>query len=421
MSDAVVAREAKLAKRALSRENSSMSFRLSALIPPEAPRPAGERWGGLGLGLLCVLTSAACPRSGPEVDPKLAADGHYVAAQSAYLKGDFATAHAQFAEVRKLSPEDPRLPVAEGELFLSEANVGQALASFEEAARREPRRASTWARLGHLYSLKGDRAKAFEALGKALAVNPKDPSALETLGELELKEGKTDEAVKHYVQASESAPDSARAELVLKASGVLTKKGRGPEALQLLEDAIKRGVSSAEVLGEVGDRSVEAGDLDRAVAAYADAAKANPKDPTLLELVGELEAKRGRASEAEAAFRASLAVKDRAVVHVSLARLCQQKKSEACVKEELDRALATASGEEVREAIDLAELLVSVDRKGDALTLLNGVSQEAEQKGNTALQLRTARLAKEQGDKVALQAACQRAVASAGGRSLRCP
>jgi hypothetical protein len=87
---------------------------------------------------------------------------------------------------------------------------------------------------------------------------------------------------------------------------------------------------------------------------------------------------------------------------------------------ELDRALANASGEELRETTDLADLLVSLNRAKDALTLLRAVSEEADQKGNTELQLKTARLAKTLKDEVTVRAACTRAL-STGLAGVRCP
>ena len=98
----------------------------------------------------------------------------------------------------------------------------------------------------------------------------------------------------------------------------------------------------------------------------------------------------------------------------------QEKKDDACVSAELERAFASASGEEERETIDLAELLASLGRKKDALSLLRALSEENEQKGNFQLHLRTARLAKELNDNVTVTAACTRALAG-GQAGLNCP
>ena len=136
--------------------------------------------------------------------------------------------------------------------------------------------------------------------------------------------------------------------------------------------------------------------------------------------VKRLQLKLGKVTEAEAAFRSSLLVKDRGVVHVALARLCQQKKDDPCAQAELQKALKTSTGEELRETLELGELLADFGRKKDALELLRSVSEESEQKRNTELHLRTARLAQELKDEVTVRAACTRAL-STGQAGLKCP
>lgn len=375
-----------------------------------------RRAGACLLGLVLL----GCPKPGDDVDPKVRADGHYLAGQSAFLKGDFAEAHKQFDEVKKYHPEDPRLPVAEGELFLSEVKVGEAIEAFERAAKADPKRGTTWSRLAYLYSLKNEKEKAREAVQKALAANARDFNALETLADLQLGDGDVDAGVVSLVASSEAAPDASRAELGLRAAQELVKVGRKAEAAEVLQALVGKGITSAAIFNELGDRLVEAQRLEEAAAAYERAAGADPKDPTLWELAGEVRLRLGKTDEAVAAFQKSLAVKDRGVVHVALARICHQKKDDGCLKRELDLALTTSTGEEMRETMELAELLVLVGRKKDGLELLRTLSEEGEQKGNLELHLRTARLAKELKDEVTLKAACTRALAG-GQAGLKCP
>lgn len=376
----------------------------------------------LAAGLLGLCLLAGCKKDEPPpIDPKIEADGHYLAGTAAYLKGDFKQAHAQYAEVKKLNPTDARLPAAEGEVYLAEVKLDDALASFEAAVKLDPKRGTTWSRLGFIQSLKGHPDLAKEALGKALALNPRDFNALEAIAELELKDKKLDDAVKHFLAASESSPGPSKGPLVLRAVEELTRAGRQPEALQVLEEAAKKGLTVPELMTELGDRLVQATRLAEAVAAYTVAAKANATDPSLWELVGELQMKLDKPGDAEAAFRESLRIKDRGVVHAALARLCQQRKDSKCVKDEVDQALLKASGEEPRELIDIADLLASVGRKPDALQLLKGLAEEEEQLHDGALQLKLARLAKAMGDKETVKSACVRALRSPDAGVTRCP
>ncbi len=371
----------------------------------------------LRLVLLALL--GACPKPYDGVDPKLVADGHYLQGQAAYLKGDFEEAAKQFAEARKLNPDDRRLPVAEGELALSQVKIDDALAAFERAVKLDANRAASWSRLGYLYALKNNRAKAQEALDRAISLNPRDYNAHESVAELQLEAGDRDGGLATLRHAFELAPDIAKAELALRLTGELQKSGRGDEVRALLEEAVKQGARSPTVYSELGDQLVAAGRLADAVNAYTEAAKLDRKDPAHWELVGHLQARLKAPKEAEAAFRESLKVQDRGVVHVALARLCQEKKDETCVKAELDAALDTASGEELRETLDLAELLISLGRKPDALALYLSLGEEPDSAANVELHLRTARLAVELKNEAAQKTACERALAAQPG--VKCP
>jgi tetratricopeptide (TPR) repeat protein len=370
--------------------------------------------------LLAVVCLTGCPKDEPMPDPKTQGDGYYLAGTAAYLKGDFKAAHEQYEMVKKLNPTDPRLPAAQGEVFLAEVKLDDALKSFEEAVKIDPKRATNWSRLGFIQSLKGHPKEAKEALAKALEFNPRDFNALESTAELDLKEKKLDEAVVHFLAASEAAPDNAKASLVLRAVEELTKGGKAVEALKILEETVNKGIKAPELMSELGDRLVQANRLPEAVDAYSVAAKANNTDPSLWELVGELQARLDKPADAEAAFRESLRIKDRGVVHAALARLCQSRKDMTCVRAEVDLALLKASGEEPRELVDIADLLASVGRKADALKLLSGLADEEEQQHDGALQLKLAHLAKDVGDKAALKTACARVLASDAGVT-KCP
>lgn len=373
--------------------------------------------GSLAVAALTLI--AACKKPGDDVSPAAKADGHYLQAQAAFLNGDFAKAHAEFDEVRKLVPEDPRLPAAEGEVYLSEVKLDQAIASFEKAAAADAKRATNWSRLAYLYGLKDQKKKAAEAVEKALALNPKDFNALDVRAELRLSAGDVDGGLGDLLRASTLAPELQRPDFVLRATDTLRKTGREAEVLEVLATALDGGVKSAELQSQLGDALVVTGRLQDALDSYQLAAKANPKDPTLWELAGELQLKLGHEQEAEQAFRASLAVKDRAVVHVALARMCLARKDDACVKAEVDKAFETVSGEELRESLELSALLETLGRKKDALAILIALSEEAEQRLNVELHLKAARLAQELKDPVASQAACTRALVSAP--TVRCP
>ena len=139
------------------------------------------------------------------------------------------------------------------------------------------------------------------------------------------------------------------------------------------------------------------------------------------ELVGRIYASQGKSADALAAFRESLKVKDRALVHVAIAQLHLAQKDRKAAEEELGKALETASGSDMREMIELSELLVTLERKPDALRILSNLAAEPDNAKNEDLQLRTARLARELKDTELVKTACSRITGRDGGGAPSCP
>jgi tetratricopeptide (TPR) repeat protein len=365
--------------------------------------------------VLALCLAAGCSKKPDEgaltpEEKKAEAEGKYLQATQAFMSGNYPEAHKLFDEVKKIAPDDPRLPAAEAEVFLAEMKMTDALAAFERAAKLDPKRATNYSRIGYIQNIKGNREAAVAALSKAIELNPNDFNAYEAMGDIALKDGKVPEAIAQYLKASEVCPDQMKPGLIVKAAQEQAKAGLTDNAIQTEEDAWKRGIKSSELLSDLGERLVAKARLADAAKAYTEAAQLEKGDPGLWELVGELYVKLDKPGDAEAAFRESLKVQERGVVHVALARLCIKRKDNACLKAELDLALEKSTGEEPRELLELAELLASVGRTSDAAKLIAGFANEEGNFGDGALQLRAAQLAKESGDKAAVKDFCTRAL-----------
>lgn len=372
------------------------------------------------LPLLALIAAAACDDT-PKIDPKDRAEGLYVKGNSEYLHGDFEQALASFAEMKQLAPADPRLPAAVGEVYLSMGKYAEALAEFQAALVLDPKRSTTWSRIGFIQAQTGKLEEAQSSLRKAVGLYPKDFNALEQLAEIHLKRGEKEDAIRHFKLAAEVSPDKLKPEYLMRAVELLQQESRNAEALTLLQKWVEQGLRTPEVLSAFGDEQVRAGKLDAAAAAYKDAALKAPKDPSMWELVGRIYASQGKSADALAAFRESLKVKDRALVHVALAQLYLSQKDRKAAEEELGKALETASGSDVRELIELSELLVTLGRKPDALRILSNLAAEPDNAKNEDLQLRTARLAKDLKDTELVKAACSRVTGQNGAAAPACP
>jgi tetratricopeptide (TPR) repeat protein len=376
-----------------------------------------SRWRVLPLVL---LLSAACD-DGPKMPgPKEQAEGYYIKGNAEYLQGNFDEALKSFDTMKTLQPEDPRLPAALGEVYLSMGRLNDALAQFELALKNDSKRSTNWSRVGFIHAQLGHVDEAQSALRKALALYPRDYNALEQLAELDLKRGEKEPALKHLLLAADVSPDALKAGLVMRAVDLLTTEGRHAEALQLLTDVIARGLRDPQLLTAQGDELVRAGQLPGAAAAYREAASKSPRDPTLWELVGEISMKLDKPGDAQAAWRESLRVKDRAIIHVALARLHLGRGEREAAEQELNKALETVSGSDVREMTELAELLVAFGRKPDALRIFSSLSAEPDHAKDVALQLRTATLARELKQEGLAASACER-IAQSGTKLKKCP
>lgn len=364
---------------------------------------------------LLVLLASGCKKeesAEPELPAKEHAEGLYLQGTSQYLQGKFDEALLSFSEMRKLTPNDPRLPAAVGEVYLSQGKLPEATTEFEAALKLDPKRSTNWSRLGFIHAQVGKRDEAVTELRKAVELNPRDFNALEQLGEIHLKRREIDEALADFTHASEVAPDSLKAGLLQRAVDTLIQEKRHADLLPLLQKATAQGIRAPEILTALGDEQVRAGQLPEALATYREAAGKSPKDPTLWELVATLHQRLGQPEEAAKAYAESLKVKDRAIVHVALARLAMERVDKAGAEKELELALGSVSGADVRELSEVATLLSDLDRKQDALRILASLAGEPGQLKDVEFQLRTARLAKELKDATVMKEACDRVLAA---------
>ncbi len=102
---------------------------------------------------------------------------------------------------------------------------------------------------------------------------------------------------------------------------VLQQDNRHEEALDLLLKSAAQGVRSPEVLTALGDEQVRAGKLDEAAGAYREAAHQGAEGSLAVGARREIYASQGKSADALTAYRESLRVKDRAIVHVAMARV----------------------------------------------------------------------------------------------------
>lgn len=345
--------------------------------------------------LLVGCVWAACVQDEkPAVTPEMHANGLYLAATTAYAAGKYDEAEKKFTEVAVLNPSDPRLPVAQGELYLAQGRNKEARAAYERAVRNEPARAANHSRLGALLLRLGEPVAAEASLRQALKLKPDDYNAMDVLARIEASRAKVDEAVALYKKAAELAPENLKPSLRLDAARVLGNAKRESEAVAVLEEARQRKEVSDELLADLANRLVLAERYEEALSAYRDLTLLRPQNMPTWQMVGELELRAGRLVQAEEALRKALELKKNASLHAALARVCKRQKNEACAQEELKAAIESMTSDEPLALLAVAEAMAELGRPADGLKMIESLLETSQLKNDSSLLLKAAALAK---------------------------
>jgi len=247
--------------------------------------------------------------------------------------------------------------------------TGEGEAAHERArelTEKNPKDAGPWIVWSRILYDEARPAEAIGALRKAIALNPLLRTAFAELGEMLLAEGKVDEALDAFDRAQELDPLDARAEF--SAAKGLADAGRLEEAEERLRALLIRhpwhGRAALELLDILTDRG-ESNEWTYQLARRAARYKGTSGPRSLLALA-RLELERGRPEEAIAGFEAAIEANfERARAQVGLAQALVQldRRAEALVL--LEAALASKDLEEPMIAMALLEELKSEERVDD--------------------------------------------------------
>lgn len=110
----------------------------------------------------------------------------------------------------KRHPDDERIDLRRGEIFLMGRNAEQALLSFQKAVKMQPNRASAYYGLGRAWQLKEGLRTAREFAGRAVELEPDNPAYLQLLGTICDALGESEEAIRHLERAAQSPAASSK-------------------------------------------------------------------------------------------------------------------------------------------------------------------------------------------------------------------
>lgn len=212
---------------------------------------------------------------------------------------------------RRAIEADPHFIGAYNNLALIYENRGEpekAIDLYGKALAKEPGNAVVLNNLGSLYFAKGDLAEARRLWERASRADPSYASPLNNLAGIEIAVGAFDAAERLLRRALALQPRYGDARINL----AIIERARGrPEAARAeLEAAAEDPASRPAALTQLGALLLEEGRAEEALAPLEEARRLGARTSTLNAL-GECYRRLGRRSEAESAWRASLALDPR--------------------------------------------------------------------------------------------------------------
>jgi tetratricopeptide (TPR) repeat protein len=163
----------------------------------------------------------------------------------------------------ELQPREqaPRLRLAE--IYLARKDYAAALSEYAEVLRADPASARAVYGTGMVYLAQARNAQAVAAFQKAIQLAPGDriisAGSHKGLGDLELLQGRYDEAVLHYKAALASQAGAEDIELHRSIGKTYLAAGQAQKALDYLAGAMRRFPSSADLKNDLAGAYIESG------------------------------------------------------------------------------------------------------------------------------------------------------------------
>jgi tetratricopeptide (TPR) repeat protein len=156
-------------------------------------------------------------------------DDDLAAGDAAMQSTKLSDAETDYQEAAKIAPNDPRVHIALGNLYVFEHKPSDAQIEFMKVLEIDPKNAATHVALGNLYNDQNERGLAENQYRAAVALEPDRADYHLDLGEILRLEGKTAAAEDQIRTAIGLSPKDAKAHLAL-ANLLATEPGRATEA-----------------------------------------------------------------------------------------------------------------------------------------------------------------------------------------------
>ena len=233
--------------------------------------------------------------------------------------GDWQKAESTFERALQINPEqtDARFDLAS--LELAHEQYDKAEANFAVLAKETPGDAAAHGGLGAALAGEGHVEGAETEFSLALAIDSKNRFAQESLGMLQLQQGKLSDAIEH-LKAAIAAGD--RADTRRELAAALAQSGELPGAEEQARTAIRLDTNDVAAHSLLSQLEGALGKPDEAIAEQKRALELAPNDPDGWNNLGVLYARSKKTEEARTAFQHALSIDSgHAQAKANLARL----------------------------------------------------------------------------------------------------
>jgi predicted CXXCH cytochrome family protein len=197
----------------------------------------------------------------------------------------------EYVAVQEFNAERPEAQVNLGTLYADQGRNQEAELAYRKAIKLQPRFIPAYVNMAQLLSGKMREREADGFLRRGLELNPKSADLQHALGLSLVRQKKLDQAVSVLAKAAELAPDSTRYSYVYAVA--LQSSGRLGEAIQVLEAAHRRHPGDLDTLSALVTYSREAGHREEALDYARQLQKLVPDNPSVDQLVRDLDAPSG--------------------------------------------------------------------------------------------------------------------------------
>ncbi len=251
---------------------------------------------------------------------------------------------------------------------LKRAEYPQALAAVDALARKQPDTALAFEMRGRVLASMGDTAGARSAFEAALGKDPGALAAIQSLNELDLREGRQAQALARIDKAVAAQPDSAALHAAL---AQVRERAGAPfeEVRRALNEAVRLAPTDPAIRVLLVDASLRAKQYKDALVAAQAADAAVPNDGDVLDALGRTQALVGDTQQAIGTFRRITNLEGSSPrPHLRLAALHRDQGNIGAATASLRRAIEIDPGQQ-QARTDLIDLLVRNNQPKQALII----------------------------------------------------